>query len=546
MQQYQSGIIIVGGGIAGIIAAYELLDSGHHVLIIDRDKKNNFGGLAKWAFGGMFFVNTKLQRQRGIQDSIDLAKQDWWSFAEFDKEEYWGKKWAEQYIHYCTPHGYEWMRTKGFSFFPALNWVERGTEERQGNSVARFHMLNGTGWELTNRMIRLLQQHPNANQLSCLFEHRVEEILLEKDEVVGVKGMQESSGLPFLAKAELTIVATGGINGSIEKVKANWDRKSLGEPPKTILNGAHPFAIGDLHEATEAINGNVVNLEKQWNYAAGIHHPNPPFKDHALSLVPSKSALWLNYRGERIGPRPLVTATDTRWLVEQICKQKEKYSWQVLNKKIALKEFAISGSESNPLLRDKKFLRFIWQTLITGNKKLVSQAMREFPDVVVANTMEELVEKMNDLQGNQAIEVATLRRAIQAYDAQVKLGPKATDDWQLKFIHHVRQFAGDKIRTCHFQPIMDVKALPLIAIREFILSRKSLGGIQTDLNGQVLTQPNAEGKQERIPNLYAIGEAAGFGGGGMHGRRSLEGTFLGGCVITARVTAASINGRKLS
>lgn len=545
MQQHQTEIIIVGGGIAGIVAAYELIDAGRRVLLIDRDKEKNFGGLAKWAFGGMFFVDSKLQRKRGIQDSIDLAIKDWWSFAEFDEDEYWGKKWAEQYIHLCTPQGYDWMLDKGFRFFPALNWVERGTEEHRGNSVARFHMVYGTGWELTYRMIRYLQDHPKSHLLSYLFEHRVAEFLTENGEVIGVRGKEEATGEDFLAKADLTIVATGGINGSIEKVKANWDRQAFGAPPQTILNGAHPYAIGDLHEATESIRGNIVHLEKQWNYAAGIRHPNPPFQGHALSLVPCKSAVWLNYRGERIGPRPLVTATDTRWLVEQICRQEKKYSWQVLNKKIALKEFAISGSESNPLMRDKKFLRFLWQTLVTGNKKLVAQAMREFPDVVVADSVEELVGKMNALQGDTAVELECLRTAVRQYDREVALGPELTQDWQLQFIHQARQFTGDKVRTCNFQPIIDPKAMPLIAIREFVLSRKSLGGIQTDLEGRVLRRPDAQGRQSSISNLYAIGEAAGFGGGGMHGKRSLEGTFLGGCLITARVAAASINGKKL-
>lgn len=545
MQQHQSEIIIVGGGIAGIIAAYELIDAGHRVLIIDRDSKKNFGGLAKWAFGGMFFVNSKLQRKRGIQDSIDLAMKDWWSFAEFDENEYWGKKWAEQYIHLCAPHGYDWMLEKGFTFFPALNWVERGTEDRPGNSVARFHMVYGTGWELTYRMIHLLQNHANAHLVSYLFEHRVSELLTENEMVTGVQGQDEATGQPFLAKADVTIIAAGGINGSIEKVKEHWDHKAFGAPPETILNGAHPYAIGDLHQATQTVSGNVVNLEKQWNYAAGIHHPNPPFQNHALSLVPCKSAIWLNYRGERIGPKPLVTATDTRWLVEQICRQEKKYSWQVLNKKIALKEFAISGSESNPLMRDKKFLRFIWQTLVTGNKKLVAQAMREFPDVVVADSVEELAEKMNALQGTDDVQMATLQKSILNYDEQVALGPEKTQDWQLQFIRQARKFSGDKIRTCNFQQILDAKAMPLIAIREFVLSRKSLGGIQTDLEGRVLCKPDAQGQQKAINNLYAIGEAAGFGGGGMHGRRSLEGTFLGGCLISARVATASISGKRL-
>ncbi|MEO0341779.1 MAG: FAD-dependent oxidoreductase, partial [Bacteroidota bacterium] len=336
MQKYDT--IIVGGGIAGIITAYELLDAGHKILIIDRDKKENFGGLAKWAFGGMFFANSKLQRSRGIKDSVDLAMSDWFSFAEFDEDEVWGKKWAEQYIHFSTPHGYDWMRKKGFSFFPVLNWVERGLH-RQGNSVPRFHMVWGTGWELTYRMIRLMQNHKNASNLDYLFEHRVQDLIVENKTCTGVRGVQEGSDKPFEVFGEHIIVATGGINGSIEKVKETWDTEAFGTPPEIILNGAHPLAIGDLHDATERINGSVVNLEKQWNYAAGIRHHSPRKKDHGLSLVPCKSAIWLNYQGERFGPTPLMTAYDTRFIIERICQEPVKYSWQILNRKIAYKEF---------------------------------------------------------------------------------------------------------------------------------------------------------------------------------------------------------------
>jgi hypothetical protein len=544
MQQHQSEIIIVGGGIAGIITAYELLEAGKRVLIIDRDKEANFGGLAKWAFGGMFFVNSKLQRSRGIKDSTELAMQDWFSFAEFDENEYWGKKWAEQYIHFSTPHGFDWMRKQGFGFFPVINWVERGLEV-QGNSVPRFHMVNGTGWELTYRMIKLLKAHRNYHKVRFLFDHRVLGLMTQNGAVVGVNGINEAQNAPFEARAEQVVVATGGINGSIEKVRQHWDRKAFGEPPTVILNGAHPLAIGDLHEATQSINGSVVNLEKQWNYAAGIRHHRPKKKDHGLSLVPSKSAIWLNYKGQRMGPKPLITAYDTRFLVERICQEPKKYSWQILNKKIAYKEFAISGSESNPLMRDKKFLRFILQTLLTGNRKLVHEVIDNCEDVIVAYSIEELVDKMNALAGNNDVELDLVQQAIQNYDEQVSLGPKKTTDQQLQLIHKARQYRGDKVRTCNFQKIMDPKAMPLIAIREFILSRKSLGGIQTDLQTRVLTKPDAQGEQEVIPGLYAIGEAAGFGGGGMHGRRSLEGTFLGGCLITARVAAYAIQNKSL-
>ena len=546
MQTYQSDVVIVGGGIAGIIAAIELLDNNKKVTIIDRDTAENFGGLAKWSFGGMFFCNSKLQRQRGVKDSIDLALSDWHSFAEYDKDEYWGKKWAEQYVHLCTPHGYDWLIQNGISFFPIVNWAERGLE-RRGNSVPRFHIVWGTGWGLTYQMIAVLKNHPKAaTHLNLVFGHRVDSIIYENNTIKGVSGNTEADKTPFEAKAEVVIVATGGINGSIERVKETWDRQAFGEPPKTILNGAHPFAIGDLHDATTAINGNVTNLEKQWNYAAGIRHYAPQKKDHGLSLVPSKSALWLNYEGKRIGPEPMVTAFDTRHLVQRICKEPVKYSWQVMNYKIALKEFAISGSEHNELVREKKFLQFIYQTLVTGNKKLVNKIIDNCEDVIVADNVEDLVRKMNELTGEGHVQLDNVQGAISQYDNMIDRGVAYHNDPQLRLITHARQYRGDRSRTCKYQKIVDNKAMPLIAIREFILSRKSMGGIQTNLDGEVLTKPDANGSQSTISGLYAIGEAAGFGGGGLHGRRSLEGTFLGACTITARVTAAAINGKKLN
>ena len=250
----------------------------------------------------------------------------------------------------------------------------------------------------------------------------------------------------------------------------------------------------------------------------------------------------MNYKGERIGPMPLVTAYDTRFLVEQICKQEKKYSWQVLNMKIAYKEFAVSGAESNDAIREKKWLKFLW-TVLTGNKEVVNDMLDNCVDFVTANSIEELVEKMNKLQGTNDVDVKAMKEAIQTYDANIDRGEKFHDDEQLRRIAHARQYRGDRVRTCKFQKIYDKDALPLIAIREFILSRKTMGGIQTDLEGRVLTKP-MNGRQQPIGGLYAVGEAAGFGGGGMHGIGSLEGTFLGGCVLTARMAAKSIAGKK--
>ena len=541
---YQADVIIVGGGLAGIVTALELLDQNKKILIIDRDIEANFGGLAKWAFGGMFFVNSKHQQKAGITDSLELAMQDWFSYAQFEETEYWGKKWAEQYIHLSTPHGYRWLREKDIDFFRVINWTERGLTHI-GNSVPRFHMVWGTGWELVYKLIAHLKAHPKFENVQLIYEHRVTEILDNDKGVYGVRGLQEGTATPFEALGETIVVATGGINGNIERLKKHWF-KPWGIPPETILNGAHKFALGDLHDATEQINGSVVNLDKQWNYAAGIRHYKPRKPNHGLSLVPCKSALWLNYQGKRMGPEPLVSTFDTRHKVERICQEPIKYSWQVMNLKIAHKEFAISGSEHNELVRDKKFLKFVYQTLITGNRKLVQKVIDQCEDVLVGYSLEELAEKMNALTGEHHVTVKNLKESIEPYDAQIDRGKAYHNDMQLRMIAHARQYKGDRARTSKFQKIVDPKAMPLIAIREFILSRKSLGGIQTDLQCRVLTQPDPTGNQEVIPGLYAVGEAAGFGGGGVHGHRSLEGTFLGGCVITARVAASSIGGTSLS
>lgn len=540
---YQTDVLIVGGGLAGIVTALDLLDYGKKVLIVDRDTEPNLGGLAKWAFGGMFFVNTREQKRSGIQDNIDLALSDWYSYADFLPDEKWGRNWAEQYVNLCTPHAYRWLKERDFSFFPIVNWAERGLL-KPGNSVPRFHMIWGTGWGLIEGLVKRLHHHSNANNLQLLFGHRVDELLAEQGHVSGVTGTQETDGTPFQITAEQTVVATGGINGSIERVKENW-YPAWGDPPATILNGAHPYAIGDLHDATQRINGNIVNLDKQWNYAAGIRHYAPRKKDHGLSLVPCKSALWLNYQGKRMGPTPLVTAYDTRYLVERICQEPKKYSWQVLNYAIAKKEFAISGSEHNDHVRNKKFLKFVWQTLVTGNTKLVDKIIDRCEDVVIAYSLDELVDKMNSLTGENDVRKKYVAEAVGKYDAQIDRGPKFYNDEQLRLIAHARRYRGDRSRTCKFQKINDPGARPLIAIREFILSRKSLGGIQTDLQSRVLSKPDAAAQQAAIPGLYAVGEAAGFGGGGMHGHRSLEGTFLGGCIISGRVAAAAINNKTL-
>ena len=532
MQQYASEVLIVGGGIAGIAVALDLLDSDKTITLLDRDEESVFGGLAKESFGGMFFVDSPEQRRLGMKDSTELALRDWCSFAEFGPSDVWPKAWAEAYVQRCTPDVYHWVRKHGIGFFPVVNWVERG-EFRPGNSLPRFHIVWGTGQELTDRLIFALRNHKNIHRLTLCFGHRVEQLLLQGSKICGVQGVQEKSGIAFEARAEQVVVATGGINGSMDMVRKHW-HADWNTPPETILNGSHRYADGTLHRATVAVGGNLTHMDKMWNYAAGVHHPRPRKPGHGLSLVPSRSALWLNWRGERMGPQPLVSGFDTRRLVTDICGQERAYSWQVLNHRIALKELAISGAEFNPSVRDKKVLGFLRDTLM-GNRWLVNDMLQNCKDFVVANSLPELVEKMNMLQGDDSVQLQSVVDAVEHYDATIARGRKFMNDEQLRRIAELRQYRGDRVRLCKFQPIQDQKALPLIAIREFIISRKSLGGIQTDLESRVLDLNG-----QAIAGLYAVGESAGFGGGGVHGLRALEGTFLGGCILSARSAARSI------
>lgn len=541
MKEYKADVVIIGGGIAGIAATIELMNEGKSVVLLDRDEKDELGGLAKWSFGGMFFVNTPQQRRAGMNDSVDLALRDWLSVADFGEEDVLPKKWAEQYVNLCTDEVYRWItKEHGTKFFPVVHWVERGLF-KPGNSYPRFHMVWGTGKGLTDDLIKSMNNHAKKDSLKQYYRHKGEDLLVEGGRVVGISGMDEEANEPFKALGENVIVATGGMGGNIEKVKKHW-YKPWGKPPETILNGSHPYAQGDLHEAVDKVDGNVTHLDWHWHYAAGVRHPRPKWKDHGLSLVPPKSALWLDYTGKRFGPNPLITAYDTRWTVEEICKQEKKYSWQVLNMKIMNKEFAISGAESNESIRDKKILGFL-KDILLGNPKLVNDMLNS-PDFVAANSVEELVDKMNALEGSDDVNLDHVRDSILRYDEQIDRGPNFHNDEQLRRIAHARQYRGDKVRTCKFQKIIDPKAMPLVAIRESILSRKTLGGIQTDLGGKVMSKP-VNGQSEPIPGLYAIGEAAGFGGGGAHGKGALEGTFLGGCILTARIAAKDIAGKKI-
>ena len=525
-------VLIIGAGIAGITAALELLDSNKTILLLDRDHEENLGGLAKQAFGGMALCGTGIQRLNGIRDSADLMLKDWLSFADFAVEDKWPRLWAEAYCERNFEDIYVWLKRNKVTFFPAVNWVERG-EYRPGNSVPRYHLLWGTGWQLVARLTEQLFSHRNVDNLELAFQHKVEELVVSAGRVVGAKGVNEAAHEEFEIESCVTVIASGGINGNIEKVRQNWPS---GWPlPDTILNGSHQFSDGMMHDATAKAGGNITHLDWQWNYAAGIRHPNPSLPDHGLSLIPPKSALWLDAFGRRIGPRPMVTGFDTHELCERVSALPMGYSWQIMNRKIARKEISISGSEHNPAIRDRKLVRFI-KEIVLGNDELYDYLVNQCPDVVVAANLSQLADKMTELSGTQ-IDKAGMEEDVRNYDMGIRRGSAQYNDDQLRRIQHVRSWKSDRLRTLNAQPIEDPKAGPLIAIREFIISRKSMGGIQTDLHSRVM-DPSGHA----IDGLYAVGEAAGFGGGGANGKRALEGTFLSSCILSGRIAARSILG----
>lgn len=551
---YNNDVTIIGAGIAGIVCALEIMDNDvknntdHKIMLIDRDVEAELGGLAKYSFGGILIVGTPEQKRANVHDSVEIALQDWYSFGEFGQDvekEKWAWSWAENYVRDSKIWIYDWLKQRGVSFLPMPLWVERGNhgggttvKKGGGNTVPRWHVVWGTGHGLVNKLVATFNRHPKRQNVTLVFEHQVTELIENAGTMVGCAGTHH--GQAFIAKSPVTVITAGGINGNIDMVRQHW-HKDWHKPPAKILNGAHKYADGTLHTAAKKIGANITFLENQWNYAAGVHHWRPTQDNHGLSLVPPRSALWLDPDGNRIvGDIPLVTGFDTRDLVTQVCKHPDGYSWQILNYKIAKKEFAISGSEFNPAIRDASKFKLL-KDILFGNKALVNEAIQNCDDIVIADSIPELVEKMNALNANDPtvkskVKLKNVQKVIQAYDAQIDLGEGNFHDEQLKRIALVRQWRGDKMRTCKFQKINDPSATPFIAIREYIVSRKSLGGIQTNLSGQVLMPSGRP-----IKGLYAAGEATGFGGGGMNGLRGLEGTFLGGCIYSGRRAGLAIS-----
>ncbi len=528
---FQSDVLVIGGGLAGIVTALECLRAGQSVTLVDRDTPARLGGLALWAFGGMALVDTPLQRRMKLKDSPEIALRDWLRFGELGDGDVLPRQWASYYVENSRAQVHDWLIDSGLSFMPAVNWVERGLQGN-GNTLPRYHVVWGTSQRLTRRMIELMRAADKGQRLNVLHEHEVLALESTDGVVTGASALDHGTGQSVRLKADVVVLAMGGINGSLEETRANWHRTR--PMPATMLNGAHPYANGKLHHLVAGLGGQITHAGEMWNYAAGVPHPKPHFPGHGLSLIPCKSALWLNHRGQRIGPEPLVVGFDTHELCQRVAAQEKPYVWHLLNWRIAIKEMALSGAEHNQRIRDHQLLMFLKETLL-GNHRLVKQMVAQSRHFLVDDTLAGLAAKMNALAGSDDVKAEVLKQTANDFDANFALGDKLHNDEQLRRIEHARHWGPDKLRTCKPAPLQARGAGPFMAIQTQLITRKSLGGLQTDLQSRVL---DASG--QAMPGLYCVGEAAGFGGGGASGKRSLEGTFLPGCILTARAAARSI------
>jgi len=536
-QAQRFDVVVVGAGIAGLVTTLELLEHGSGgrdgLLLVDRCHPYEVGGLAREAFGGMFMAGTGEQRRSGVHDSVELALEDWLRVAEFNDEDVWPRRWAEAYVAGARDEVGGWLKRYGVRFFPVVNWAERGVYG-DGNSVPRFHLTWGCGKALIDALWEAIERHPRRSLLEIRFRTRADELLLGEGGVTGCRLESEDGGSGATeVSTETVVIAAGGVGGNLEIVRREWP-KELGKPPREILMGSHYYADGAMHEEVTRIGGNVTHISRMWNYADAVRHPRPLRPLHGLKLIPPRSGLVLDPTGRRYGPIPLIPTFDAYEALKRMCEDARGYYWMICNWKIARRELDVSGSQYNPNIREKRLLRFLLSILL-GKPTLVRHFVEQCPDFVTARSLPELAERMKEVTGDGALDAEQMQHEVDHYDATIARGHSLFNDDQLRRIEQLRHWRGDRLRTCKFQPIADERAMPLIAIRMTVMARKSLGGIQTDLDARVL-RPDGE----PISGLYAVGEAAGFGGGGMHGKRSLEGTFLGGCVFTGRIAARTI------
>ncbi|MFD4478980.1 MULTISPECIES: FAD-binding dehydrogenase [unclassified Streptomyces] len=538
---YDADVIVIGAGLSGLAATAELVDAGRRVILIDQEPEQSLGGQAHWSFGGLFFVDSPEQRRLRIKDSHALALQDWMGTAAFDRpEDHWPRKWAEAYVDFAAGEKRAWLHGQGVRFFPVVGWAERGGYDAQGhgNSVPRFHITWGTGPGLVAPFERRVREGVARGLVQLKFRHRVSGLSRSAGSVDTVSGevLEPSTaerGKPssrevagsFEFRAQAVIVTSGGIGGNHDLVRANWPER-LGTPPERMVSGVPAHVDGRMLGITEEAGARLINRDRMWHYTEGIQNWNPIWDNHGIRILPGPSSLWLDARGDRL-PVPLFPGFDTLGTLEHIMKSGYEYTWFVLNQRIIGKEFTLSGSEQNPDLTGKS-VRGVIDRARADVAAPVKAFMDNGADFVVEKDLTSLVRGMNALTKEPLIDEAALRRTITARDREI--ANPFTKDLQVTAIRGARKFLGDRlIRAAAPHRILDPKAGPLVAVRLNILTRKTLGGLETDLSSRVLTEGG-----EPLPGVYAAGEAAGFGGGGVHGYRSLEGTFLGGCLFSGR------------
>ncbi|MET7658235.1 FAD-binding dehydrogenase [Streptomyces sp. NPDC005356] len=544
MTTYDADVIVIGAGLAGLAAVAELVDAGRKVILLDQEPEQSIGGQAHWSFGGLFFVDSPEQRRLRIKDSHALALQDWMGTAGFDRaEDHWPRKWAEAYVDFAAGEKRSWLHQQGVRFFPVVGWAERGGYDANGhgNSVPRFHITWGTGPGLVAPFERRVREGVARGLVELKFRHRVTGLsrsagavdtvtgeILEPSSIERGQGSTRTVTGSFELTAQAVIVTSGGIGGNHDLVRANWPER-LGTPPEKMLSGVPAHVDGLMLGITENAGAHLINRDRMWHYTEGIENWNPIWDKHGIRILPGPSSLWLDARGERL-PVPLFPGFDTLGTLDHIMKTGYGYTWFVLNQRIIGKEFTLSGSEQNPDLTGKS-VRGVIDRARADVPAPVKAFMDNGADFVIEKDLPALVRGMNALAEKSSgplIDEAALRSTLVARDREI-VNP-FTKDLQVTAIRGTRKFLGDRlIRTAAPHHILDPKAGPLVAVRLHILTRKSLGGLETDLSSRVLTEGG-----EPLPGVYAAGEAAGFGGGGVHGYRSLEGTFLGGCLFSGR------------
>ncbi|MFI8518193.1 FAD-binding dehydrogenase [Streptomyces sp. NPDC085481] len=540
-ESYDADVIVIGAGLAGLVATAELVDAGRSVILLDQEPEQSIGGQAHWSFGGLFLVDSPEQRRMRIRDSHALALQDWFGTAGFDRpEDAWPRKWAEAYVDFAAGEKRSWLHAQGVRFFPVVGWAERGGYDANGhgNSVPRFHITWGTGPGLVAPFERRVREGVARGLVRFGFRHRVTalgrtagavdtvsgEILAPSTAERGTASSRETTGT-FELRAQAVIVTSGGIGGNHDLVRKQWPER-LGTPPARLLSGVPAHVDGLMLGIAEDAGAHHINRDRMWHYTEGIENWNPIWARHGIRILPGPSSLWLDATGKRL-PVPLFPGFDTLGTLEHIMRTGHDHTWFVLDQKIIGKEFALSGSEQNPDLTGKS-VRDVIGRARADVPAPVKAFMDHGADFVVERDLAALVRGMNRVTGEDLIDEADLRREITARDREI--ANPFTKDLQVTAIHGARRYLGDRlIRTAPPHRILDPKAGPLIAVRLNILTRKSLGGLETDLSSRVLTDSG-----EPLPGVYAAGEAAGFGGGGVHGYRSLEGTFLGGCIFSGR------------